>query len=467
MSGTDQYHEIDVAQLDYSDENLRRKLEVGGDGDVASLRASVAHAGIVEPLVVCPDGVDDDGARYRVVAGNRRLAAALQVGLEAVPCIVRELDENERNEVMLIENLQRADLAPTEEAVGYGRLAEAGWTAGDLAERIGRSEKHVRSRLRLLELPERARAMVDSGELTLEAAGELTRLYETDEVSDEQIDEALEVMRDSAWAPERIVERTVAAAKFESALAKAVEKLDGQPIEYEVLRGEEDRQRVLREAGWRVVVGPDDRPPYMEGLHVNIDDVAGHDEMTCSRLLLLADRPGKPETRRACADPKAHTTKRAEREGGLPSADYHDRREERERKRAEREAERERVEGERRRLATAVAGARKQESVSIVASSLLASASDQEAAEVCRVLGLEPVTVEEATMDGGRRERKDWTATLRGRLEGRDPSSVGFLRVALALALVRRDWSPLVDADEVKRGLLEQFADPGSGAGSG
>lgn len=461
----EEFIEIAVTQLDYSDANLRAKLEVGGDGGVGGLRASIAQAGVVEPLIVRPVDYDDGDRRYEVVAGNRRLAAAMQAGLETVPCLVRDLDDQQRDEIMLIENLQRVDLAPSEEAVGYGRLAEAGWTIKQLAERIGRSQKHVKGRLKLLELPVDVRVMVDAGELTLEQAGEVARLYEADELDDSQIAETLEEVRSSPWPAERVIERALAEAKFEVALAKAIERLDASNYDYEVIRDYGDRVRVLSEQGYRWVVGPNDRDQFGDSNEVVIDDLAAHDQLECARLVLAADRPGKPKAIRACADPSAHTTKRAEREGALPAADYDQRKEDRSARREERRVERERQEAERRHRAATVAGARKAQAVAVVAAQLVAAASEQDVAEACRTLGVEPRVVEESvwTSDGGKgtRSRKDWFLALRDHLDGADPSGMRFLRAALALALSTSSWSPVVDVGAAKRSLLEQFSDPG------
>lgn len=141
-----------------AEDNLRRRT-----GDVRDLAASITAVGIVEPLLVSPIAED----RYVIVAGHRRHAAAVKAGLAEVPCTVRQLSDAERVEIMLVENLQRSDLTPIEEASGYFRLVEHGITQRELARRIGRSARHVAARLALLELPKTVQDEIHSGAMTV------------------------------------------------------------------------------------------------------------------------------------------------------------------------------------------------------------------------------------------------------------------------------------------------------------
>jgi ParB/RepB/Spo0J family partition protein len=153
---------VPVADLEPAEDNLR-----GHVGDVAELARSIAGIGVIEPLLVTL--VADAPDRYRIVAGHRRHAAASRAGLEALPCIVRDMTDAERIEVMLVENLQRSDGIPVlAEATGYFRLVgEHGYTIRRLAKQVGRSERHVRSRLALLELPAAAQDALERNELSV------------------------------------------------------------------------------------------------------------------------------------------------------------------------------------------------------------------------------------------------------------------------------------------------------------
>jgi ParB family chromosome partitioning protein len=128
------------------------------------LTNSIREKGIMQPLLVRPS---EDPHLFEIIAGERRWRAAQRAGLHEVPVIVREVDDKEALELAIIENVQRADLNPLEEAMGYGQLIEQfDYTQQDLAQVIGKSRSHVANTLRLLRLPEDVRDMVSSGALT-------------------------------------------------------------------------------------------------------------------------------------------------------------------------------------------------------------------------------------------------------------------------------------------------------------
>lgn len=135
--------------------------------DVAALAANIAEAGILQPLIVRP--LPRPEGAYEVVAGNRRLAAAVKLQLDAVSCRVLELTDDEAADVQLIENLQREDLTPFQEADSYGeRLARPGATTATVAHIAGRTVRHVVSRLRLRHLVPEARKLYEAGALPLD-----------------------------------------------------------------------------------------------------------------------------------------------------------------------------------------------------------------------------------------------------------------------------------------------------------
>jgi len=134
------------------------------EAELKSLVDSIREKGILQPILVRRDPVQEDF--YEIIAGERRWRAAQRARLHEVPVIVRELDDQAALEVALIENIQRADLSPIEEAEGYQRLMEHfDHTQDALAKAIGKSRSHVANILRLLTLPEEVRQMVDRGEL--------------------------------------------------------------------------------------------------------------------------------------------------------------------------------------------------------------------------------------------------------------------------------------------------------------
>ncbi len=128
------------------------------------LTNSIREKGVMQPLLVRPS---DDPNIFEIIAGERRWRAAQKAGLHDVPVIVRDVGDKEALELAIIENVQRADLNPLEEAMGYGQLIEQfDYTQQDLAQVIGKSRSHVANTLRLLRLPEDVRGMVASGTLT-------------------------------------------------------------------------------------------------------------------------------------------------------------------------------------------------------------------------------------------------------------------------------------------------------------
>ena len=128
---------------------LQPRKEFGTDA-LSELVESIRQHGIIQPLIVRKvDG------RHELIAGERRLRAALAAGLAEVPVIIRTADDRDVLELSLIENLQRADLNPIEEAQGYARLAgEFGMRQEEIAQKVGRSRAAVANAMRLLDLPE-------------------------------------------------------------------------------------------------------------------------------------------------------------------------------------------------------------------------------------------------------------------------------------------------------------------------
>lgn len=141
--------------------NPRRSFD---PDQLEELTNSIREKGVMQPLLVRPS---EDPNIFELIAGERRWRASQKAGLHDVPVIVRDVDDKEALELAIIENVQRADLNPLEEAMGYGQLIEQfDYTQQDLAQVIGKSRSHVANTLRLLKLPEDVRGMVASGTLT-------------------------------------------------------------------------------------------------------------------------------------------------------------------------------------------------------------------------------------------------------------------------------------------------------------
>jgi len=143
-----------------SPRNPRRYFD---ESELQDLAASIRQHGIVQPVVVRT--VEQN--RFEIIAGERRWRAAQLAGFTEVPVIVRDVDDRTALELAIVENVQRSDLNPLEEALGYEQLiAEHGYTQNDLGEIIGKSRSHVANSLRLLKLPDPVRDMLSEGSLS-------------------------------------------------------------------------------------------------------------------------------------------------------------------------------------------------------------------------------------------------------------------------------------------------------------
>lgn len=151
-----------LVPIEYIERNPRNPRRYFDESDLQDLSSSIRQHGIVQPVVV-----RTIGDRYEIIAGERRWRAAQLSGLVEIPVIVRDVDDRTALEIAIVENVQRADLNPLEEALGYELLiAEHGYTQNDLGDIIGKSRSHVANSLRLLKLPNTVREMLAGGDLS-------------------------------------------------------------------------------------------------------------------------------------------------------------------------------------------------------------------------------------------------------------------------------------------------------------
>lgn len=143
--------------------NREQPRKVFRDDQLAELANSIREHGIIQPIVVAKQ----DNGFYQIIAGERRWRAAKMAGLNTIPAVVREYDEKEASEISLIENLQRENLNPIEEAEGYKNLITSyGMTQEQISERIGKSRSTIANSLRLLSLNDIIKGMVENGKLS-------------------------------------------------------------------------------------------------------------------------------------------------------------------------------------------------------------------------------------------------------------------------------------------------------------
>ena len=157
------------------DPNRNQPRRTFDEAALKELAQSIVAVGVLQPIIVCREG-----DRYAIVAGERRYRASRLAGLEEIPAIVRDWDAQSRLEAALIENLQRDDLNPIEEAMGVRRLMdEAGMTQEKASERLGKSRSALANLLRLLNLPESVRGLILAGKLTAGHARALVALEDS------------------------------------------------------------------------------------------------------------------------------------------------------------------------------------------------------------------------------------------------------------------------------------------------
>lgn len=174
MSNATNSQPIPLASIDPSRDNPRQDFDAAA---LDSLARSIARVGVLEPVIVRPIG-----ERFELVAGERRYRACLQLAMETIPAIVRELSDLQAAEVRLLENLDRRELNPIEEAIGFRRLRDLGHTPETLAALVRRSQGEIENRVELLRLPQCWRDRVSAGTLAPLAAEYLTPFADRPEI---------------------------------------------------------------------------------------------------------------------------------------------------------------------------------------------------------------------------------------------------------------------------------------------
>ena len=205
--------------------NPRNPRRHFAEADLADLSQSIREHGVVQPVVVRPS--KSEAGRYEIIAGERRWRAAQQAGLAEVPVIIREVDDRVALEIAIVENVQRSDLNPLEEAMGYQQLIdEHNYTQADLAQVIGKSRSHVANTLRLLKLPSEVADMLVDGSLS---AGHARTLV----TADDPLGLAQKIIRDglSVRQAEALQQQPKSAERGEMSKAKAEKDADTVALE--------------------------------------------------------------------------------------------------------------------------------------------------------------------------------------------------------------------------------------------
>ena len=162
---------IAISRLERNPDQPRKMFN---EADMAELTTSISQKGVLQPILVRPippsarSKSDNAKADYQIVAGERRWQASLKAGLDAMPVLIRELSDQEVLEIGVVENVQRADLNPMEEARAYRALMDDfGRTQQDVSEAIGKSRSHIANLLRMLDMPLQIQRWLELGKLSL------------------------------------------------------------------------------------------------------------------------------------------------------------------------------------------------------------------------------------------------------------------------------------------------------------
>jgi ParB family chromosome partitioning protein len=228
---------ISIDQLHPSGFNPRKAFD---ETELAELAESIRSKGLLQPIIARPD---PRRGGYEIVAGERRWRAAQRAAVHSVPAIVRELSDLEAAEFALIENVQRTDLNPIEEATGYSELIEKfGYTQEQVSEVIGKSRSYLTNVLRLLKLPQPVQTLLQAGTLTAGHARLLVGHEEAEFVAQRVVEENLNVrdvemlmqlerQRKAGRAPKTQEAKDTDTLAFEKDLA------DGLGLKVEIKRG--------------------------------------------------------------------------------------------------------------------------------------------------------------------------------------------------------------------------------------
>ncbi len=199
------------------------------ESDLEELAESIRTKGVLQAILVRPDPSNAD--MFEIIAGERRWRAARRAGLTTIPSVVREMDDREVLEIAIIENVQRADLNPVEEAEAYKALIDRfGRTQESVATQVGKSREHVSNTLRLLNLPEEVREHVREGRLSAGHARALLKTKDPSAFAQIVISKGLSVRDTEALAKQE------KSSRGEAKLASDDKDVDTQALELDLQR---------------------------------------------------------------------------------------------------------------------------------------------------------------------------------------------------------------------------------------
>jgi ParB family chromosome partitioning protein len=203
---------LPVGQIQAGKYQPRTRMD---DGSLAELAASIKSQGIMQPVLVRPIDISSSGARYEIIAGERRFRAAQLAGLDDIPVLVREVDDQNAAAMALIENIQREDLNPLEEAQGIARLiSEFSFTHEQAAQAVGRSRSAVSNLLRLVNLAQPVQTMLMAGDIDMGHARALLAVDAASQIA----------------LANQVIAKRLSVRETEKMVARALEEQNAPPV---------------------------------------------------------------------------------------------------------------------------------------------------------------------------------------------------------------------------------------------
>lgn len=217
--------QIPLVQIGANPDQPRKTFR---DAELNDLAASIKEKGVLQPILL--RAVSGRPYNYEIVAGERRFRASKLAGLTEIPAVVKKLDDNNAMEIALIENVQRENLDPVEEAAAYKNLIEkCNYEMDDVSRLIGKSASYIRNSMRILELPESVRLMVSNGELSASHARTIAVAENPEKLAQEIVNKKMSVADTSA-----LVKNTKRTGKARQFVSKTIAAADIKRMENDI-----------------------------------------------------------------------------------------------------------------------------------------------------------------------------------------------------------------------------------------
>lgn len=232
--------QIPLVQIGANPDQPRKTFR---DAELNDLAASIKEKGVLQPILL--RAVAGQSYNYEIVAGERRFRASKLAGLTEIPAVIKKLDDNNAMEIALIENVQRENLDPVEEAAAYKNLIEkCNYEMDDVSRLIGKSASYIRNSMRILELPESVRRMVSNGELSASHARTIAVAENPEKLAQEIVNKKMSVADTSA-----LVKNTKRTGKARQFVSKTIAAADIKRMENDIQKSLNVSAKILEKRG--------------------------------------------------------------------------------------------------------------------------------------------------------------------------------------------------------------------------